>query len=191
VHDSFPGWACEGNIYWNERLLEAVEHGVEDIGILEKHRRLFWVRLRVVGREGALLVSTAHLTYKGHPVELETGVSPRLEQTRRAVEALDRLAQNDEPVWFMGDLNDPSQPVHILHAAGYRDCFAALGVPAPPTSPCHPTASRLGGGPAPSQTLDWIVSNGHARVVAAQVPHIYHGDIAPSDHWPVLAVYEI
>ena len=47
VHDDFPGWTCEGNIYWNSHLLEEEEHGAEDIGIIEEYRRLFWVRLKL------------------------------------------------------------------------------------------------------------------------------------------------
>lgn len=49
VDDEFPSWNCEGNIYWNSNLLEELEHGAEDIGMLEKHRRLFWVRLKLMG----------------------------------------------------------------------------------------------------------------------------------------------
>ena len=49
VDDPFEGWTREGNIYWYKGLFEKVEHGAEDIGILEPLRRLFWVRLRIAG----------------------------------------------------------------------------------------------------------------------------------------------
>jgi endonuclease/exonuclease/phosphatase family metal-dependent hydrolase len=191
VHDDFPGWICESNIYWKDCLLKEVEHGADDIGIIEENRRLFWVRLKLKEQARTVFVSTAHFTYKAHPKELETGLSPRLEQTHRTVKALQRLVRDGEPALFMGDLNDTSHPIYILYDAGYRDCFSVLGVPCVPTAPCYPTANIPIGSPTLSQTLDWIVSNKYARTVAAQVPHFYHGDVALSDHWPVLAVFEI
>jgi endonuclease/exonuclease/phosphatase family metal-dependent hydrolase len=191
IHDTFPGWTCEGNIYWHRGLFREVDHGAEDVGILEVHRRLFWVRLQPMDHQRTILVSTAHFTYQGHPQEIETGVSPRLAQVRRTIAVLQRLVRDDEPAWFMGDLNDPALPVQMLHEAGYMSCFAALGVQCPPTFPCYPTANVASGARVTNQTIDWIVANRHTRVIAAQVPHCYSGDIAPSDHWPVLAVYEI
>ena len=161
------------------------------MGIVEPDRRLFWTRLRVRDAGLTFLVATAHFTFRGNLLEVQTGRSPRVRQTQRTIRALDRLARPGEPLFFMGDLNDTSHPAHLLYAAGYPDCFTALGLQSPPTSPSMPTCARLPNEPAPSQTLDWIVSNRHARAVAAQVPHYYFGDVAPSDHWPVLAVYEV
>jgi hypothetical protein len=91
----------------------------------------------------------------------------------------------------MGDLNDPVHPMRILHDAGYISCFASLGIQSPPTHPCYPTAQIAAGERTTNQTIDWIMSNSQARPLAAQVPRCYHQDMAPSDHWPVLAVYEI
>jgi endonuclease/exonuclease/phosphatase family metal-dependent hydrolase len=191
VEDPFPGWANEGNIYWDDRYLAEVEHGAEDVGILEPERRLFWVRLRVKDAGLTLLVCTAHFTFKGNSDEVSTGWSPRVMQTRQTIESLDRLARAAEPVFFMGDLNDSSHPAYLLQGAGYTDCFTALSLQSPPTAPCIPTSLRLPDEPAPSQTLDWITSNARARPIAAQVPHFFYGDVTPSDHWPVQAVYEI
>jgi exonuclease III len=191
VHDALPGWTCESNIYWNADLLEELAHGAEDVGILEQHRRLFWVRLQPKGTERTIFVSTAHFTYQGNPREWETGLSPRVAQARRTVEALQRLVRQGEPAFFMGDLNDGVNPPRILRQAGYVQCFAALGQLSPPTCPCVPTKNLDIGIYLGDQTLDWLVANERARPVAAQVPHCFHGDIAPSDHWPVLAVYEI
>ncbi len=190
VHNDFPGWTYEGNIYWNNHLFKEIEYGAEDVG-LDGDRRLFWTRLQLKNQDRTIFVSTAHLTYKATPIELETGRSPRLEQTRKIVEVLESLVWKNEPAFFMGDLNDTSHPVFILHEAGYVTCFSALGVPTPPTAPCYPTPNASLGSPTLNQTLDWIVSNQYARIIAAQVPHFYYDGIAPSDHWPVLAVYEI
>jgi endonuclease/exonuclease/phosphatase family metal-dependent hydrolase len=189
VQDEFPGWCCQSNIYWRRELFTEVEHGTQDIGILEKHRRLFWVRLRLAGSDRTVFVSTAHLTYQGNTDERETGHSPRVEQTRRIIQALRGLIGRDEPGIFTGDLNDPYLPMRMLLEAGYANCFAGLGILPDPTHPCIPTvntAPRL----AP-QAIDWIVANERARSIAALVPRFYHGDVAPSDHWPVLAVYEL
>ena len=191
VHDDLPGWTCESNIYWKHDLFQEVAHGAKDVGMVEEHRRLFWVRLKLQGQGRTIFVSTAHYTYQAHPAEVETSLSPRLEQTRRTVAALQRLVGENEPAFFMGDLNDPIHPPRILHEAGYVSCFGGLGIVCPPTMPCYPTKNVAAGRSSASQTLDWLVSNQHARPIAAQSPHCYHGDVAPSDHWPVLAVYEI
>ena len=191
VDDELPGWATEGNIFWDGRLFEKVEHGAEDIGLLEADRRLFWVRLVIKNSDQTVFISTAHYTWKAHPIELETGTSPRLLQSRLTGKTLKSLARNSEPVLFMGDLNDSSHPTFILNDAGYRDCFSVLGVPAPPTAPCYPTVQVGRGRPMLNQTLDWIMSNEFARPMAAQVPYFYHNGVTPSDHWPVLAVYEV
>ncbi len=191
VDDSFCGWITEGNIYWNRVLFDLVEYGIEDIGLLEEDRRLFWVRLKVRATSKSILVSTAHFTYKAHPNEIETGQSPRLKQSRLTVSALDRLSMGIEPTFFMGDLNDSSHPVFILNDAGYVDCFSALGVSSAPTAPCYPTVDVTIGRPRLSQTLDWVFSNKFARALSAQVPNFYYRGMTPSDHWPVQAIYEI
>lgn len=194
VYDDFSGWIWQSNIYWNSHLLEEIEHGAEDIGIIDlltDDRRLFWVRLLLRSRNQTVFVSTAHFSAKSLPAELQTGHSPRLEQAHRTVRALQYLVKSGEPAFFMGDLNDTSHPIYILHDAGYTTCFAALGLPPPPTAPCYPTADLSLGSPTLNQSLDWIVSNQYARAIAAQVPHFYHGDFGPSNHWPVLAIYEI
>lgn len=196
VDDDFVGWTTEGNIYWNGQLFEEIEHGAVDVGVLEEHRRLFWVRLAV--RDGradseaqTILVATVHLTHQGHELEMTSGQSPRYDQTLRTIEALERLAGDGEPVILAGDLNDAYLPTHLLDEAGYRSCFAALGMQCPPTWPCYPTAGFVAGQPVVNQTIDWIVAKGPLRAIAAQSPQCYHGDIAPSDHWPVQAVYEL
>ena len=182
VYDLFKGWTCEGNIYWNSKLLKEVEHGIDDIGLVEEYRRLFWVRLAVKGTDKTILVNTTHLTYKGHPYEVKTGLSPRLEQTRQAIKAIKENVKENEPVFFAGDFNDASHPAYILLEDGYKDCFSSLNIQAPPTSPKKQVFS--------SQTMDWIFAK-NARCLAAQVPHFDIAGIMPSDHYPVVAIYQI
>ena len=187
VDDDFPGWTCEGNIYWKSELLNEVEHGAEDIGMLEEHRRMFWVRLNLNGGDKTVFISTAHYTYQGHEKEMETGISPRLGQTRRTMEELQRLVKDNEPAFFMGDLNDPVIPARLMGDVGFESCFKAMNMLSPPTYPCNPTAKYLN----MNQTIDWIMANAYARPISAQVPQFFLDDFAPSDHWPVLAIYEL
>jgi endonuclease/exonuclease/phosphatase family metal-dependent hydrolase len=191
VDDAYPGWTTESNIYWRDSLFTRVEHGIEDVGIPDGVRRLFWTRLKIRELDRTFIVATAHLTSQRNKLECETGQSPRVEQIRRIIAALKRLNRADEPLFFMGDMNDPVHPPRMLHEAGYVSCFAALGVQAPPTYHCYPTADVPPGNRVVNQCIDWLVANRHARAVAAAVPHFFLKDAAPSDHWPVHAVYEI
>jgi len=41
------------------------------------------------------------------------------------------------------------------------------------------------------EAIDLIMANRSARAVAASVPYFYYSGMAPSDHWPVQAIYEV
>jgi endonuclease/exonuclease/phosphatase family metal-dependent hydrolase len=184
VDDPFEGWTREGNIYWNMQLFDLVEYGDADIGILEKYRRLFWVRLQVKdGTQRTLLVSTAHYTWSGHVEAITSEKNVRIPQARATVKALADLRRNDEPQLFMGDLNDNDYPIQLLHEGGLVDCFAALGRVSRSTWPAMPTAMG-----APT-TIDWMMHVGNLKPKTAEVVDYYHADMAPSDHKPVLATY--
>lgn len=192
VEDAFEGWTTESNIYWRRSLFREIEHGAEDVGIRKEGlRRLFWARLEAKPLGRSLLVATAHLTHQRHPDEVRTGFSPRVEETRRIIAELERLNHEGEPLFFMGDLNDPVHPPNLLAEAGYRSCFSSLGLQPSPTFKCYPTANVEPGELAIAQCVDWIVANDATRAVAACIPRFFSGDAAPSDHWPVQAVYEI
>lgn len=192
VADDFAGWTTESNIYFRESLFEELEHGAEDVQIKASGlRRLYWVRLRVKALGTTVLVATAHLTHQRHPDECRTGVSPRVAETQRIIEALRRLNRDGEALFFMGDLNDPVHPPNLLKEAGCPSCFAELGLQPPPSFKVYPTAGVKPGELPISACVDWVVSNGRARCLSAVIPHFFHGDAAPSDHWPVLAVYEL
>jgi endonuclease/exonuclease/phosphatase (EEP) superfamily protein YafD len=181
VTDDFEGWTVEGNVFWNRDLFDMVDCGAEDIGMIEPLRRLFWARLRSGDRTA--VVSTAHYTWIGNKVEADGGPSPRFEQARRTVEALDGIAGNAEATLFMGDLNDFAHPIRILREGGLMDSFKALGRFTQPTHPAMPTASGT------PQSIDYIMSRGAIRPMTTEVVDFYIGDIAPSDHKPVLATY--
>ena len=190
VHDRFRGWATESNLYWRASLFTELDHGAQEVGIPDGNRRLFWVRLDRSDGRGTILVATAHLTYQRNPTESRTGRSPRVGQARRIIAALGKIARRHEPVFFMGDMNDPVHPTRLLHDAGYISCFAALGLQPPITFKCYPTADVEPGSPPLTACFDWIYA-ARARAVAATVPRFFFRDAAPSDHWPVQAVYEI
>lgn len=191
VHDSFAGWTNESNIYWSKALFECAEYGAEEIGHIEPERRMFWARLRLKSLPRTLFVATAHLTAGRNREEAETGLSPRVRQLKRSADALTRLVRQDEPAFFMGDMNDAYHPQRILKQAGFVSCFAALGLQSPPTYQCYPTAGVQPDEPTVTEAIDLIVANRHARAVAASVPQYYGSDTAPSDHWPVHAIYQI
>lgn len=185
VEDSFAGWEMEGNVWWCRDLFTPLAHGAEEIGQVAPARRLFWVRLAVRGGGAPLLVSTAHLTWPGEAREAAGAPSPRPAEARRAAAALDRLAGAGDPVLLLGDLNDSFHPLHVLREAGLRDAFTALGRAPLPTIPAVPTTRGI-----PS-VADWILHRGPLAPMSADVAHFYHGDLAPSDHFPVLATYRL
>lgn len=187
VKDEQAGWTCESNIFWNSNYFEKIQHGLEELDMPETHRGLFWVRLRLIGSDKSLLVATAHFTWQGHQDEVETGFTQRNQQIRQTIQYLKDIASDDEAVFFMGDLNDPVLPRRLFPEAGYESCFKELNLLSPPTFPALPTTDDIG----ENQTIDWIFSNAKATALSASVPQLYYQHMAPSDHWPVQAIYQL
>lgn len=185
VMDDFEGWRAEGTVYWSEDLFSLIEYGAEDIGQRSANRRLFWSRLQHRPSDTTILVSTAHFTWQGNPREREEGLSPRLEESRRTVAALDGLQREGEPVLFMGDLNDSINAIRVLREAGLRDSFTSCGSPLVPTHPVRPTSDGT------PQVLDWQFHRGPIRAMTSHVGGYFLEDIAPSDHSPVVATYAL
>ena len=92
----------------------------------------------IEGGPRTLLWTTAHLSYSGNAVEVETGVNQRTPQARRVVEELDRLGRPDEPVFLATDTNAIATAIWVIGNAGYLDSFTALNRQAPPTHPVIP-----------------------------------------------------
>lgn len=192
IHDAFPGWTRESNIYSRRTLFERLEFGATDVGHLEPERRLFWARLRLRSDSSrTLFVATAHLTAPRHSDEPQTGVSPRVRQLSSIAAQLVHGVREREPAFFMGDMNDAWHPQHALKQIGFVSCFAALGLQSPPTFQCYPTAGVEPGEHTVTEAIDLIAANSRARAIAASVPQLYAADHAPSDHWPVHAVYQL
>ena len=191
VHDPFPGWTNESNIYWSKGVFEKIDHGAEGVGHLEPERRMFWARLQLKALHQTIFIATAHLTSARHREESNTGLSSRVRQLKRIADELTRLVREGEPAFFMGDMNDAYHPQRILKPAGFVSCFAALGMQSPPTFQCYPTANVQPDEPTVTEAIDLIVANRYARAIAASVPQCYCEDTAPSDHWPVQAIYQL
>ncbi len=182
VADPFPGWVEEGTIFWNTHLFDLVECGAEDIGILEERRRLFWVRLGIRGGR-TIVVATAHFSWTGEPEHVPEQGNVRIGQAEAAVVALGALVNEDEPVLFMGDLNDYIHPIRVLRDAGFVDSFAALGREVVVTYPARPLQH------APPQVLDWMMHRGPIRPTLTSVVDFYLDEMPPSDHKPILTTY--
>lgn len=197
VHDDFPGWQVQTNLWWDSRLFTHVDHGAEDVGIHDEHARLFWVRLGMPGRSQTLLWTSAHLSYSGNAVEVQSGVNQRTIQARRVVVELDRLAHPDEPVFLASDTNAIATAIWVIGNAGYLDSFTALNRQAPPTHPVIPNAfESLVGTPrspigSPQKTIDYLFFRGPARVRSAEVVEYFDRGIAPSDHYPVASTFSL
>ncbi len=186
IDNPVDGSTRDDNIFWDAGLFEAAEHGTVDINILEPSRHLFWVRLRIAHTGSTMLVATAHYDWVGNTRELTERFNVRIEQAERTVEALDSLAGEDEPVLFMGDLNDDWHPLGVLRDAGFADSFAALGRAPEPTHPALP----LNGSPPP-RTNDWMLHRGPIRPLLTSVIDADAGDLPGSDHRPVATTYRI
>lgn len=198
VRDEFGGWEHQSNLWWSTALFSEVEHGADDVGILDQDARLFWVRLRVhAAPDRVLLFATAHLTWPGNEVERANGVNLRTGQARRIVECLAVLAGDDSrrggDVMFTTDINDIGPPNWELGNAGFRDTFTALERHSPPTHPVlpNPFADDIGTSrsplASPSKAIDWIYLRGRIHARASEVVEFFHRGIAPSDHAPVVA----
>lgn len=192
VRDALPGWEVEGNVWWDGRRFAPLEHGAADHGGVEAHRRLFWVRLRHLTSGVDLVVATVHLTWIGATDEPTTGRSPRPAQAAAVVAALAGIA-GDGPCLLMGDLNDPVVPVGAFRAAGFRDSWGTLGTVPPPTFPAFPVDGDGSRRPPllPPSTLDWQFHRGPVRPLMTEVVDQAWRGVAPSDHRPVMTLYEL
>lgn len=184
VDDPFAGWTEEGNIFWNSDLFELVEYGAEAVGILEKNRRLFWVRL--ANESGTtLVIATAHLSWLEEPGELGEWVTVRVAQAETSAAALQELVGPGEPVLLMGDFNDHLYALQALRDAGFEDSFRALGREPAATYPAFPMLHE------PPVLLDWMMHRGPIRPTLTSVVDFHFEGFSPSDHKPILTMYAV
>jgi len=191
IDDPLTGWTTEGNIWWNAGFLQLIDYGAEEFGIEPyPNRRLFWVRLQVLGQQTTFLVGDVHLSDSGLAAELEEGRNNRVNEAKAVIGSLGHLVKPAEPAFVLGDFNDSLAPLAHFFLAGYESPWARLHQLPPPTMPAYPDR-LLGYGFASNFVLDWIVANKNARPLSVSSPHVYVDNVPPSDHWPVQAVYEL
>jgi endonuclease/exonuclease/phosphatase family metal-dependent hydrolase len=186
------GWTHEGNVWWNTGRFAHLGHGASPFGAVERDRRVFWVRLEHRATGLTLVVATVHLTWLGASDEVETGVNPRLAQTREVVRVLDDVAGGGRCL-VMGDLNDPAVPMRILGGAGFVDAWSALGVQPQPTFPAFPLSTEGSRRPPllPASTIDWQFHRGAVEPVMTEVVDQPYRGVAPSDHRPLHTLYRL
>ncbi len=186
------GWTHEGNVWWDTTRFSLVGSGASPFGAAERDRRVFWTRLEHLATRRGLVVATVHLTWLGGSDEVDTGLSPRLAQTREVIRVLDDVA-GDSPCLLMGDLNDPAVPTRVLRSAGFSDAWSALGVVPPPTFPAFPLSTEGSRRPPhlPPSTIDWQFHRGAVRPVLTEVVDQPWRGVAPSDHRPLHTLYRL
>lgn len=190
IQDDFAGWATQSCLWWRRDMFEYIEHGADDVGILSPDARLFWVRLATAS--GPVLLSTAHLTWPGHPQERDSGVNQRAPQARTIVRRLAERSGTDACL-FTVDINDIGPPSWELGNGGFLDSFTALGRHSPVTHPVVPSGfaetigTRLSPLASPRKAIDWIFLRGPVRARTSEVVEFFHRGVAPSDHYPVAA----
>jgi len=192
VADPLPGWTSEGNLWWDERILEERSHGAADYGAPELDRRRFWVRLHHLASGLDLVAASAHLTWPGGGDESLQGRNPRLAQMQAIVDALDAIA-GGLPVVLMGDMNDQVVPPGVARAAGFTSSWDALGTMPPVTFPAFPKGDESSRRPPflPPATFDWQFHRGPIRPLLSEAIDQPWRGVAPSDHRPVMTLYEL
>ncbi|NUO58279.1 MAG: endonuclease [Hamadaea sp.] len=197
VHDDFPGWGTQSNLWWRRDLFSLIDYGTRDVGILSPDARLFWVRLQSsAAGVPPLVVATAHLTWPGHADERADGINRRAPQAERVAAELGELA-GDGPCLFTVDINDIGAPLWALGNAGFLDSFTALGRTSPVTHPVEPMpftttrGTRLSPLGSPAKAIDWIFARGPIHTRTSEVVEFFAGGNAPSDHKPVVATFTL
>lgn len=192
VSDPLPGWTSEGNLWWDTRLLEGRSHGAADYGAPEFDRRLFWVLLHHLESGQELVVASAHLTWPGGGDEPLQGRNPRLAQMQAIVDAIDAIADG-LPVVLMGDMNDPVVPPRVARTAGFASSWDALGTMPTATYPAFPKGDESSRRPPflPPATFDWQFHRGAIRPLLSEVIDQPWRGVAPSDHRPIMTLYEL
>lgn len=192
VTDALEGWSTEGNIWWDARRFTRRSHGAADYGAPEFERRVFWVRLQHAEGGEEIVIASVHLTWPGGADEPLHGRNPRLMQMRSIVAALDEIADG-LPVLLVGDMNDQVVPPRVAREAGYRSSWDALGTMPEATYPAFPKGEESSRRPPflPPATFDWQFHRGPVRPLLCEVIDQPWRGVAPSDHRPVMVLYEL
>ncbi len=190
-------WSNESNILWRTDLFTPIEYGKFPLDIPDlPDRALFWVKLASTCATESfppIMLSTAHMPWAGCHTEVTSGINIRIDITRKICNFFSQIKGIKHiPLIFTGDFNEDFHPLRVLREEmGMIDVFESLDLPAPVTHPVRPCdiCEEI----RPDRTLDWIT---HllpvgCRVIAAYVKSVRGGYPPPSDHMPVVAVFEL
>jgi endonuclease/exonuclease/phosphatase family metal-dependent hydrolase len=195
--EAFPGWLEEGNIVWRSDKFDYVAHGAIDVGIEKSEarrpkRRLFYVKLFHKTTGQTVLVTTAHLTWEGGSGKEQMPPyfsSERCKQALNIVHELGSIAGPDDKVIFCGDMNDSWHVPFIMRDAGLLAYDFQLNLATEMTHPARPCFHEER---VPSQTRDWIFSKNIRPILGRVCADMVLGlSRHPSDHFPVMCVYEL
>ena len=187
VHDEDPVWSNDCNLYWNSDVFVLEANGAEEFGAVEEYSRLCWVKLRTAhAPPTTVLFATAHFSAGNKPDERRTGVNPRLAEASRCAQHLNRIADERQPIVFLGDLNEDEHVLWRFADEGFSDVCSALDHQPEPINDGIPWPKRI---PAVD---DWILFRGPIRPMTFEAAR-YQGEpgLPPAAHRPVLATFSL
>lgn len=186
VVTTLPNWNYESNIYYKKEMFTLLDYTLTSLEMPEKLRGLFTIKLMVKENGKELFVNTVHFTHQGNADELRTGMPYRPKEAHLAALKLKEMVTN-QPCLLTGDFNDPLQPARILNEdADLLEVFTTLGLPSPVTFPC-PYLSEEN---YLVEAIDKIMYKNCTPLMASS-PHFYIPGGVLSDHWPVMAMFEL
>ncbi|MFT4196535.1 MAG: endonuclease/exonuclease/phosphatase family protein [Pseudoxanthomonas sp.] len=141
-------------------------------------RMVTWARFRRRADGATFTLFDTHLPYR------EQDEDARLRGARLILQRLAQLPA-DEPFVLTGDFNTtPASPVHAALTAVLADAWLTAPRRQGPELTFHDFTGK------PDRRLDWILFRG-LRLLEARTLDTHQGDVWPSDHFPVLATFEL
>ena len=141
-------------------------------------RMVTWARFQRIADGATFVFYNTHLPYRG---EDETA------RTRGAALIVARLKQlpADEPVILAGDFNAPPESAtYALLSDTLTDAWTAASRRSGPSATFHNFTGKA------DRRIDWILFRG-MKVKSARTVTIHRGDRYPSDHFPVVADFDL
>lgn len=145
---------------------------------IPRPRMVSWGRLRTSAGAEILILNT-HMPY-GRSAD-----RARREAARIVLEQIASLPM-ELPLFLTGDFNSPPEgEVHGLFTARLEDAWKTARERRGPEGTLH------GFGKTTGRRIDWILSRNTGPALAAETVTHTAGGLYPSDHYPVIATFEI
>lgn len=143
-------------------------------------RNVSWAKLRVRASGRQFFLFNTHFAHRGQDAEA------RVRSARVILDRLPKIA-GDAPVLLTGDFNAMAGAyVHHVLTAELQDAWLTAEARSGPAG----TSSRWVGRMS-ERRIDWILYKGPWRPVYAETVTYNHGGRYPTDHYPVLAEFEL